>query len=396
MALFAVALLLGYSEFAFGQISKVHPGVSSAARGFRVGPLRIHPALSVKEEYESNVSQSATDEQDDFLTIIIPGLALELPVGRHRFIGGYRAEFLNFADLSDQDTTHHIATLGMSLDFPGGLLVKLDDQFKKTSEPPASSDLTGRVESLQNSLASSVEYSLTDRYSIGLNHSLNYVDFEEEVNEFLNRFENRIGLTGFYRIFPKTALLLDYTYGRIDHINNAERDSNSHFIQMGLRGKVTAKLGTLFKIGWQIRESEEPDRRDFSGLVTSGTWTFQMTSRTTWTLLTERRLVESSFANNDFFKSLVGTLGLAHAFGPKISLKADVTVGLNDYPRKATVGTKTDERQDFLLGVGVGVTYTFRRWLSVALDYSFNRRDSNFGLFDFDDHRSSISLHLGF
>ncbi|MFQ5872377.1 MAG: outer membrane beta-barrel protein [Dehalococcoidia bacterium] len=396
MALLAMAVIMGYAEFAFAQrapVSKVHPGVSPAARGFRVGQLRIHPALSLKEEYESNVFQSATDEQDDFLTTIVPGLALAIPIGRHHFIGGYRAEFLKFADHSNQDTTHHIATLGMSLDFPGGLLVKLDNQFKRTSEPPAS-DLTGRVESFQNSLVSGVEYGLADRYSVGLNYSLGFIDFEARDFEFLDRLENRIGLTGFYRVFPKTSLLLDYAYGRIDHISDTERDSTSHFIQAGVRGDLTAKLTTLFKIGWQIRESDEPGRRGFSGLVTSGTWIFEMTPRTTWTLLTERRLVESSFANNDFFESLIGTIGLDHAFGPKLSLKANVTVGLNNYPRKATVGTKTDDRNDLLLGVVGGLRYDFRRWLWVSIDYSFNRRDSNFGVFDYDDHRSSISIHL--
>lgn len=389
----AVAILVGSAEFAFGQLSNVLPNLDPAAPGFRLGELRIHPALSLKGEYQSNVFQTATNEQDDFLATLVPGVGLELPVGRHRFTGGYRAEFLKFVQRSNQDTTHHIAGLGMNLDFPVGLLVKLENQFKKTSEPPAS-DLTGRLESLQNNLASSLEYRLADRYSVGLSHSLDYTDFKEQENEFLDRFENRFGLTGYYRIFPKTSLLLDYTHGRIDYINNTERNATSHSIQTGVRGELTAKLQTLFKIGWQIRQSEESGRGNFTGLVTSGTWNYEMTNRTTWTLLTERRLIESSFANNDFFEALVGSLGVNHVFNPRLTLRAKASAGLNEYTRKATVGTKTDDRDDFLFGVGAGFNYNFRRWLSISIDYLYNRRDSNFNDFDYKDHRATVGLHF--
>ena len=201
--LLAGSIFLCYSGFAYSQVGKVHPAISSAALGIRWGELRIHPAFSLTEQYESNVFQTPTNEQGDFSTRISPGFALHLPLSRHDFFGGYRAEFVKYGSLKNQDTVNHFATLGMKLDFPGGLLVNMDNVFSKSTEAPLS-DVTGPVKNRQDVLRTSVEYRLAERYSVGLSHNLYYIDYLEQQNEFLDRVENRVGLTGFYRVFPKT------------------------------------------------------------------------------------------------------------------------------------------------------------------------------------------------
>ena len=143
VALLAGSIFLCYSGFAYSQVGssqvgRVHPAISPAALGIRWGELRIHPAFSLTEQYESNVFQVPTNEQGDFSTRISPGFALHLPTGRHDFYGGYRAEFVKYASLKNQDTINHFATLGMNLDFPGGLLVNVDNVFSKSTESPLS------------------------------------------------------------------------------------------------------------------------------------------------------------------------------------------------------------------------------------------------------------------
>jgi opacity protein-like surface antigen len=77
-----------------------------------------------------------------------------------------------------------------------------------------------------------------------------------------------------------------------------------------------------------------------------------------------------------------------------LSFQANLGAALNKYPVSATVGSQTAKRTDTLLGAGGGVTYTFTRWLSVRANYQFSRRDSNFGIFDFNDNVAFISINL--
>lgn len=360
------------------------------------GAFRVHPFLSLKEEFQSNVFQTARDEQDDFITTIIPGFAAEMRLpGRHSLKGGYRAEILRFSELDRQDTVHHIANLALGLDFPGGLLIDLREQFQRTSEPP-NSELTGRIERNQNDLAAGVEYRLADRFSAGLDYTFTIVEFRDRELAILDRDEHLIGVTGFYRVQPKTALLLQYAH-RVKNFDTAtERGALSNLVLAGVRGELTAKVTTLFKIGWEGREPDQSGRRDFSGLVLSGNVAWQATPRTLLTLVADRSLQESSFAENDFFEATSGTLTLAQTVTPKLTVTASGTLGLNDYPNEATVGTVTKEREDTLIRVAAGLSYRIQRWLAVGADYAFTNRNSNFNDFDFDDHRVSAIVTFTF
>jgi hypothetical protein len=395
LALLAGSIFACYSGLAYSQVSRVHPAISSGAIGIRLGELRIHPAFSLTEEYESNVFQTPTDEQGDFVTRISPGFALHLPLGRHDFYTGYRAEFLKYIKLKNQDTTNHYATTGMKLDFPGGLLVNMDNVFSKSSEAPLT-DLAGPVKNRQNALRSQVEYRLGELYSIGLNHNLNYYDYLEQQDEFLDRIENRVGLAGYYRIFPKTDVLVEPGYGRIDYLqsSSSNRNANNYDFLVGLRGEPTARVRGLTKVGVLFREPTHTGGENWNGFVTFNQVNYQATGKTSFTLTFERRPFESSFVNNDFFVSLFGILTMNYQFGPALSFQVNVGAALNEYPVTATLGTQTAKRDDTLVGAGAGVIYTFNRWLFVRANYQYDRRNSNFNIFDFNDHRGTISINL--
>jgi hypothetical protein len=128
--------------------------------------------------------------------------------------------------------------------------------------------------------------------------------------------------------------------------------------------------------------------------VTLNQWDYQATGKTNFTLTFERRPFESSFVNNDFFISIFGILTMNYIFNSNLSFRADVGAGWNDYPVTATVGTQTGKRNDTLIGAGAGLTYTFTRWLKVRAEYHFDQRNSNFGIFDFNDNRARISIDL--
>ncbi len=393
--LLAVSISLCYSGFAYSQVSKVHPAISSAALGFRWGELRIHPAFSLTEQYESNVFQTPSNEQGDFSTRISPGFALDLPAGRHDFFGGYRAEFVKYVKLKNQDTINHFATLGMKLDYPSGLTVNMDNVFSKSTEAPLT-DTTGPVKNLQDVLGTSVEYRLAERYSIALSHQLYYINYLQQSNEFLDRVENRVGLTGFYRIFPKTDVLFEPGYGRIEYLQSSStnRNANNYGVLVGVRGEPTARMRGIAKVGYLFRDPQEVGGKSFSGVVTSNQWDYQITGKTNLTLTLERRPFESSFVNNVFFTSIFGILTANYIFSPNLSFQANLGAAYNQYPVTATVGTQTAKRNDTLFGAGAGVTYTFNRWFFVRAHYQFDRRNSNFGIFDFNDNRASISINL--
>src|SRR5205085_1144680 len=105
--------------------------------------------ITERGEYESNVLLQPRDEIDDFISRTSMGVLVELPFGRHRLDLSARAELLRFWTNSQFNDEHYFVLANLALIFPGGLRIKLREEFVKTSDPPGT-ELTGRIDSTTN------------------------------------------------------------------------------------------------------------------------------------------------------------------------------------------------------------------------------------------------------
>jgi hypothetical protein len=371
------------------------PAVPAAALdlGEWVRGLTLSPFVSERVEYQTNVFQTSHDAQADVIFKTIPGILAEWRAAPLTVSAGYRTEILRFLERPSQDKEHHIAVGQVRYEGPR-LQVDFRDDFTKTSDPPGS-ELTGRIESTTNVLAPDVEYRFVERLSAGLNYAWTRVDFEQTVDQ-LDRDEHLLGGSVYWKFLPKTDIRIGYAYGIKTFASDTTRDVSRHIATVGLRGEVTAKLSSTFRMGYEHREPEGSGQKAFTGLVTGGDWTYKPTERTTISLLTERSTQESTFQSSPFFVSTTAALIAAHQLMPKLSVDARLTIGLNDYPTKATVDGETRFREDWLFGWGAGIDYEIQKWLRVGAEYSHTRRHSNFDSFNFKDDKITARATLQF
>src|SRR5687767_6499225 len=335
--------------------------------------FRVTPFITQRAEYESNIFQTPNDEQDDVIFRTIPGILVKLPLGRHRLDFGARMEILRFADHDNQDTEHYFLFGKLALDFPGGLKAALTEDLAYTSDPPGT-ELTGRIESFTNVLSPSVEYAFSTRWALGADYVWTHVDFESAVNQ-LDRDEHTFGITGFYKVAPKTDILLNLAYGFKEFVTATNRDVERYIGVVGVRGEITPRLTSTFRIGWEVREPENSRLTGYDGVVAGGDFVFQPTDRTRFTLNAERFVAESVYLSNLFYVANFLTLTAEHKFTPKILATARAFGGTNEYPDKAG---RRSWRQDEIYGGGLGIDYQIQRWLAVGADYLYSRRYSNF------------------
>jgi Putative beta-barrel porin 2 len=381
MVVAASALLFGPGSAAWAlDLSEWVPG------------LRLTPFLSQRVEYETNVFQVPSGEQDDVIFWTIPGFVLDYSFGPHTVSAAYRAEILNYLDLTSQNTVHHIGVGQLRLEFPR-TLVTLRDDYIQTSEPPTS-ELTGKIDSITNILAPAVEYRVTERLAVGLNPSWTWVDYGPPAGE-LDRNEYLVGPSVFWKFWPTADVVLNYSYGE-KIFDDSERDVTRHIATVGLRGDVTAKLSSSFRIGVEHREPKGSGLEDFTGLIMGGDFVYKPTDRTTITLVLDRSPQESVFGTNLFYISTVAALAVRQQLTPKLAVTLRGAGGENDYSEKETVNGKTAFRNDTLLGGTAGVEYAFREWLRLSLQYAYARRDSNFSAFDYTDHKVSGAITVQF
>jgi hypothetical protein len=380
--------------------------IGVAALSFTCGPasaldlgewvpgLKLSPFLSERVEYETNVFQVPSHSKDDVIFKTIPGFVVDYTFGSHSLSAGYRAEILNYLDLTNQDTVHHIAAAQLRLDFPRTLL-NLRDDFVRTSDPP-STELTGRILSTTNTLRPSAEYRLTPRFSTGLAYSWLRQRFDDSaIGDLIDRDEHLVLASVFWKFIPRADVGLNYGIGRTTFVT-ADRDYTRHQATISLRGEITAKLTSTFRAGWEIRDPDNAGQESGSGFYMGGDWIYKPTERTIITLSTDRSIQESTFGTTTFYTTTAAQLVAQHQLLPKLSVGARLGGGRNDYSSKQTVAGKTDFRQDWFMAAGANVEYNIQRWLRVGLEYLRTSRTSNFAPFEFVDEKITGRVTLQF
>jgi hypothetical protein len=380
-------------------------GVSSQELegGVELGPWKVRPSLSVKEQHTDNVFLESGDEKDDWITTVTPGLDFELPFWDHLFQLAYRADLIYYADYDEYDTDDHLASALLKFDFPVGVQVKCADEFISSSTPPDWEDDV-RNDFYYNSASLEASYGISELYKVQLKYTNRFKDYESmpygpghkmEYDPELDNFtENDVSATFFYQFSPLTSLLLEYGFS---HINNEDKglastDSDSQRFWAGVKWEATALVSGTIKGGYYERDYEVPD--DWSGFALLGDLTYRMTPFTTFTLALSREAKETSVtaeegAYGTYYISTGGRLSVTHLFPNRLSASAHISYRNDDYREKGYVGIK---REDDRIGAGCGIDYAIQDWLGCGLSFAFVDNDSNF---EFEDYRENrVTAHI--
>lgn len=357
-----------------------------------VGGLRVTPFFAERVEYESNIFLTPSHARDDVIFRTSPGVLVEYGSGFNALSLGYRAEILNFLTLSDQDALHHLFAGQFQLEI-NRFRIRIRDDFVKTTDPQ-NQELTGRIESTTNTFGASAEYRLTDRLSVGVNGSSIHAEYPT-VPE-LSRDEYLMGGSVFWRVLPKADVQVGYDYGRKAFKSVSLLDVDRHLFRVGLRGDLTAKLSSTFRLGFEIRDSQRPGVSGYQGFIMGGDWIYRPTERLTLTLVTDRGPQESGFGTQPFYVATTGTFFAIQQLNAKVAVSLRVTAGDHSYPGPETFNGQTQRRHDTLFGWGGGIGYDIQRWLRVGVEYVHTMRDSNFPDFSYQDDRISGTITLQF
>jgi opacity protein-like surface antigen len=370
------------------------PPTAHGQGNIEVVPFRIIPSIDLGLEYNDNILLSPSDELKDFIWTISPGVSVELPARRFAVRLGYRADILRYLDNDRLDTIHHTGQLDARVNFPGGLGLYLNDEFRRTNEFagfPIPELVNALVTRHENLFSAGVEYQVRERISLAVDYKFLLVDYvDKAIFEELDRQDHQVGLTVFVRVLPKTSVLGEVDYQiiryRLDEVSR-DRDSDSLKGKVGVKGDLTAKTSVLLKVGEEWKDYINPAREDWTGLIAEAELIWKYREPSQVRIYGGRANVESLFALNSFFVTSYGGVELRHQVNPKLLVRMVGLAGVNDYQVVSTVDNLTQKRSDTFYQVGAGIRYQIQRWLALELDYEHLVRDSNFPSFDYTANR---------
>ena len=392
----------------------------------------FHPYISVQEEYSDNINLTSTNKIDDYITTISPGL-----------------KYTNMGVTAGVDLDYHLglvfygkATGNNYISHNGSLeakyltkehwnfyikdyLVRSEDNreqeyFTTTAENKfVLSTQTTRAVYLRNVVAPTVEYQFGRENRVGLNYRNNiyrtdntisensdenyfnpFVDYWLNPNNGLHfeygydvgHFEQSPDMTGHianarytYRIKTAFSVFGDYTFTRRQFNSpSIDLDYDIHNSSVGVTYIFSPTLSASAQVGyfWQT-----PDVGSGTNGVSYKASIMKLgDARTTYVVGLQGGYTEDYFTaeNLGFQKYHRLTGSVTHFLEKRLSV-----IFAGSIERVEFI---SQDRNDWIWGVGGTLSYMPLKWLTLALEISHKEDDSNTDIFDYTENRGLIRI----
>jgi hypothetical protein len=410
----------------------------------------FQPYISVQETYDSNIDLVPTNETEDFITAVYPGLRFSTlgkseTTGQYRLpsttlegAGGvnfdYRAGFFFYAKESDRDYIGVDGTLNAWYTLERRWAFQLrnytirsqdsrEADYSPTALPGQYLLSTQRVLEpyFRNVLVPSIEYQFGRENRVSINYVNNIYETDNPFSE--DSMENKITprLTYWFDIRNGISLEYDLTLGEFDVSPDWTGQTGRGRYTYRFNPRTSAFVDYQFQwvdfdfpgVDYYVSRPsvgvEHAFSRTLSGRAEGGVFTYNPKTGKSYTrpyynLALIQREQKTTYAlsffggyTEDYFTSqnLGFTLyhraigNITHRLTRNLTLGLTGTVERAEYPR--LVGL-TENRKDWIYGIWGKASYQALRWLFLGLDVSYTEDNSNFEINEYKDFRAVFNV----
>jgi hypothetical protein len=378
----------------------------------------VHPFLEISETYTDNMTNASENEESDFITDIVPGIALAFPgtgstdvrftsstaapggltlsrqklVTNRRFqgIAIYSPEIKMYGDNSDQNFTAQRATGAFQYNAPGGLTVDIADKYQHAQDTWGETGGLGH-ETYDNNVANAiVELAVLPKISLSGGGSYHSLAYKHDISEFRDRNDRVYSGALNFHASSKTKLFCEYK--RVDIMYkediSANRESTGDYVYGGMSWDMTAKSQGLCKLGYVSKDFDE------SGIDDPSTWTaeanisHQFTDRTMVTIGAIRDYYESNLATSGYYTTNRVNLTYGQALTSKLTGNILLSYQNDDYDNI--------ELENDTYSVQPGINFSPYRWLTCRLAYTYSDRNSDDDSWEYSTNEFTFSAKASF
>jgi len=347
-----------------------------------LGPINAYPSIGLALKHDDNLFSTPNNTTSDTLTIVTPSVRLEAKQGANTYslVAGSTLGRYN-TSTADNYTNYNVNALA-DFDLSARFRAKLRADYIDAQDPRGSTN--NAVSSVPDRYHQTAVGSIVSYGAAGAQGRLDFELGQLERHYYNNRSttatEDRnntdVGATFFWRIAPKTSLLLQAKHTDIEYTDPASTlGSTENGLLGGVTWEATAKTTGIFKLGMVKKSFDDPARAE----STSTSWLGAIKwSPRTYSIvdfnLTRLPAETTGGVGNFIDRTITGALW-THQWSSQVSTAALASYGTDKY--------EGVDRTDNIQNYGVKATYSMRRWLSFGADYTYTQRDSNDNTNDF-------------
>lgn len=388
----------------------------------------FHPHISVQEEYNDNINLTATDETDDFITTVKPGLKYSNTDSVSGIDLDYTLGFVFYDSDSDKNYVSHNGSLDVKYLTKEHFNFYLKDTFIRSDDPREREYFTQTEENKyvlstkrerevywRNVVSPTAEYQFGPKNRVGINYRNNIYRTESETGEnsredYINpffaysfdqkndiylsygytigNFERSSDLTGHmanarytHRFDPKFSVFGEYTFSR-RAFDPPSVDYDIHDPSVGISYAFSPALSGSVQAGYFLKDPETGGRKEGISYKAGIT---NRDVRTSYVLS-----LQGGY-NEDFFTSENLGFSRYHRLTGSVNHSLDMrtSVGLYGSGERADFDSN---RRDWIWGIGATASYKPLKWLIFSLDVSHKNRNSDININDYTENRGVIII----
>lgn len=351
----------------------------------------LHPYVSVTTALRDNIHYTPTTKLSDYSVTTTPGIKFQFPLRMHMFTLDYNTAMIRYSKYTSENTTDHNFSGMFDFKFGSLLGLKVMNNYSRDHEAKGSS-YSGIIERYEaNTVAASVSYHLADISKVEIDYTMTTWDFM--TSNLRDRDENLMSGYVYYRFLPKTSAFLEYDRKDIYYdllSNNPDSKEQSAFF--GLKWGIYERSNGVIKGGYLWKDFESLSEEDYETWISSINLNHRFTDYTVVSLANKRVVKEAAIRDTDFILSNESDVKFIHRFSERIDVILSGSYSKDDFSNVA--GNNREVREDVAISGGIGLKYTVQEWLSLALDYEHEERDSNINNYDYDNNAYLCTLSL--
>ena len=187
-----------------------------------------------------------------------------------------------------------------------------------------------------------------------------------------------------WRFASKTSVFVRVQRTETDYAaQTANIDNDQTDFLVGVRLKATNKLNGVLSVGRSDRDFDDPSREGYDDNAYYANINYSLSPFSVISFNASRIVEEPGDINSSFYESELFGAAWNHALTPKLSLEIYGKLIDDDYDI---------ERQDQFTDWGVGLNYSWRRWLDIGAFYGEIERESTLSEVEYEDNYFGVRL----
>ncbi len=390
----------------------------------------VTPRLSIHEQYDDNLDLEPENENSDWITVISPGISLELETPNTTSTLDYEAGFSFYADDSSRNSTSHQGQVEFDQDLSRHLRFHLSDTFIRSDDPVVETE--GEIEDIRrergiyfrNASEASLSYDFGVENVVTAGYRNLYLDDRSSANEdsvghegFVNldtwftprfgigitalynqsRFEHSddfdqyaAGLTVNYRWQEARRVYARYDLLYQDFEPSEADDYRVHESALGVSLALGAHTDLNLEGGYFIQDYLNGDQTE--GAVFTGTLSTRL-ERTSLSLTGGGGYDQDYYSAENLgpskFQEVSGSAD--YLLTENLNIFASASYRWEDFLETEDDRTEDDRTDEVWRATG-GLSFSFWRWLTLSLEGTHLERGSSDSTEEFKDNRVMLRL----